>query len=154
LVHPSQFSKAALLTHPPNGDLMTANGDSVNPDDSQPSELVEFTPHGRFVGEFSVSADPDGAFGLAVASTEGVLRFAAVNDNANTLDLWTFKTAEYAGGEMDSEDRSGGSSAVKASLASAGEEGSLRGVNDVAALDQWAFATGRRSQADNGFALT
>jgi hypothetical protein len=41
----------------PNGDLITANGDGVNADDSQPSELVEFTPQGQFVGQFSVSPD-------------------------------------------------------------------------------------------------
>jgi hypothetical protein len=33
----------------PNGDLITANGDAVNTDPNQPSELVEFTPSGRFV---------------------------------------------------------------------------------------------------------
>ena len=34
----------------PNGDLITANGDAVNTDPNQPSELVEFTPGGQFVG--------------------------------------------------------------------------------------------------------
>ena len=38
----------------PNGDLITSNGDAVNPNPNQTSELVEFTPKGRFVGEFSV----------------------------------------------------------------------------------------------------
>ena len=33
----------------PNGDLITANGDAVNPIPTPPSELVEFTPAGKFV---------------------------------------------------------------------------------------------------------
>jgi hypothetical protein len=75
----------------PNGDLITANGDAVNEDDTQPSELVEFTPSGHFVGEFSVSPDPGGAFGVALSSVNGELRIAAVDDNTNTLDVWTFE---------------------------------------------------------------
>lgn len=50
----------------PNGDLITANGDAVNPDASQPSELVEFTPSGQFVAQFSVDPSQGTAFGLAV----------------------------------------------------------------------------------------
>jgi uncharacterized protein (TIGR03118 family) len=75
----------------PNGDLITANGDAVNEDDTQPSELVEFTPTGHFVGQFSVSPDPGGAFGLALSTVNGELRIAAVDDNTNTLDVWTFE---------------------------------------------------------------
>jgi uncharacterized protein (TIGR03118 family) len=76
----------------PNGDLITANGDAVNQDPKQLNELVEFTPSGKFVGQFQL--DPGGAggaFGLAVANFDGVVRFAAVNDNTNALDIWTFK---------------------------------------------------------------
>jgi hypothetical protein len=76
----------------PNGDLITANGDAVNPDPKQTSELVEFTPRGRFVGEFSVDPNPGGAFGLAVTDASGLLRLAAVDDNTNSLDVWTFHT--------------------------------------------------------------
>ena len=32
----------------PNGHLLTANGDAVNPDPNQPSEIVEFTRTGQF----------------------------------------------------------------------------------------------------------
>jgi uncharacterized protein (TIGR03118 family) len=76
----------------PNGDLIVANGDAVNEDDTQPSELVEFTPHGQFVGQFSLSTEPGAAFGIAVDSSNGALRFAAVNDADNTLEVWTFAT--------------------------------------------------------------
>jgi uncharacterized protein (TIGR03118 family) len=74
----------------PNGDLITANGDAVNPDPTQTSELVEFTPKGKFVGEFSIDSNAGGAFGVAVTNEGGVLRFAAVEDVTNSLDIWTF----------------------------------------------------------------
>ncbi len=76
----------------PNGDLITSNGDAVNPDPTQNSELVEFTPGGHFVGEFQVDATAGSAFGLAVTDVGGVLRLAAVDDNTNSLDVWTFNT--------------------------------------------------------------
>lgn len=71
----------------PNGDLITANGDAVNPGGTQ-NALVEFTPQGQFVAEFQV--DPGaggGAFGLAF-SAGGDFRFAAVDDDQNTLEVW------------------------------------------------------------------
>jgi hypothetical protein len=77
----------------PNGDLVAANGDAVNSDPNHPNELVEFTPRGKFVGEFQLdSGAPGGAFGLAVTLDDGVLRFAAVDDNTNTVNIWTFLT--------------------------------------------------------------
>jgi hypothetical protein len=77
------------LTLTPNGDLITSNGDAVNPDARQPSELVEFTPQGRFVAQLSVDSSPGSAFGLAVESSQDQIHFAAVDDNLNTLDIWT-----------------------------------------------------------------
>jgi hypothetical protein len=44
------------LVFTPNGDLLTANGDAVNDDPTQPSEIVEFTRTGRFVRQFNVDA--------------------------------------------------------------------------------------------------
>jgi hypothetical protein len=76
----------------PNGDLITANGDAVNEDPNQPSEVVEFTTKGKFVGQFSISKDEGGAFGIALQLVNGALRFAAVNDITNTVDVWTFAT--------------------------------------------------------------
>jgi uncharacterized protein (TIGR03118 family) len=82
----------------PNGDLITANGDAVNPDPSQTSELVEFTPKGQFVGQFSIDASAGGAFGLAVVNTGGLLRLAAVEDVTNSLDIWTFNSGRRVRG--------------------------------------------------------
>ena len=76
----------------PNGDLITANGDAVNADPTQPSELVEFTPRGKFVGQFSIDTSEGSAFGLAVSNVGGVLRLAAVEDLTNSLDVWTFNS--------------------------------------------------------------
>ena len=74
----------------PNGHLLTANGDAVNPDPNQPSEIVEFTKDGSFVAQFPVNASGQGgAFGLAVASSDDdEVRFAAVDDILNALDIW------------------------------------------------------------------
>jgi uncharacterized protein (TIGR03118 family) len=76
----------------PNGDLIAANGDGVNPDPNQPSELVEFTPGGHFVGQFSIDSSAAAPFGLALSDSGGVLRLAAVDDDLNMLDIWTLST--------------------------------------------------------------
>ncbi len=74
----------------PNGDLITANGDAVNPDPNQPSEIVEFTRSGHFVGQIPVNPGPDAAFGVALqfAGPDSQVRFAAVDDNTNTVHVW------------------------------------------------------------------
>jgi sugar lactone lactonase YvrE len=71
-----------------NGDLITANGDAINGDPSQPSELVEFTTSGQFVGQFSVDPSQGAAFGLALDSSGNRVTFAAVDDATNVLDIW------------------------------------------------------------------
>jgi DNA-binding beta-propeller fold protein YncE len=75
----------------PDGNLITANGDAVNTDPNQPSELVEFTPGGKFLDEFSLNSNLGAAFGLAVTTVDGKIRFAAVNDATNQLDVWTVR---------------------------------------------------------------
>ncbi len=78
----------------PNGDLIVANGDAVNTDPNHANELVEITPQGHLVGEFQLDSGPGGAaFGLAVTDDNGVLRFAAVDDNTNTVHIWTMQEA-------------------------------------------------------------
>jgi hypothetical protein len=75
------------LTIAPDGNLISAQGDAINPSKRQTSELVEFTPKGKFVGQFSLSKTAGGAFG--VASAPDGTRFAAVNDITNALEVWT-----------------------------------------------------------------
>jgi hypothetical protein len=75
----------------PNGHLITANGDAVNPGGTQ-NDLVEFTIGGQFVADFQV--DPGaggGAFGLAFSSGVNNIQFAAVDDDQNTLDIWNLQ---------------------------------------------------------------
>ena len=73
----------------PNGDLISAQGDAVNPDPNQQNEVVEFTRTGHFVAQFSVDpGGPGGAFGLAVHSLEEGFIFATVDDDANTLEVF------------------------------------------------------------------
>ncbi len=77
----------------PNGDLVTTNGDAVNTDNNQPSEMVEFSAAGKFVAERPVnSSGIGGAFGIALSnSDDGGLRFAAVDDILNALDVWIIR---------------------------------------------------------------
>jgi uncharacterized protein (TIGR03118 family) len=92
------FADATVLHGPlglvlaSNGDLILSNGDAVNPDPNHFNELVEITPHGKFVGSFQLDNGPGGgAFGLATTTVNGVLRFAAVDDNTNTVHIWTLQ---------------------------------------------------------------
>jgi hypothetical protein len=75
----------------PGGDLITANGDAVNSDPNQPSELVEFTRAGQFVAQFSVDPGQGAAFGIALHVSGDKIRFAAVDDATNVLEIWDLK---------------------------------------------------------------
>jgi hypothetical protein len=83
------------LVRASNGDLITAQGDAVNPDPNQPNEIVEYTSNGHFVAQFSIDSIPGSAFGIALSSSDGGFRFAAVDDGLNVLDIWV----------VDNEDR-------------------------------------------------
>ena len=77
------------LTLGPNGNLITANGDGVNPGGT-PNDLVEFTPEGTLVATYQVDGgNPGAAFGIASTFSRGAVRFAAVDDDLNTLTIWT-----------------------------------------------------------------
>jgi hypothetical protein len=89
----------------PNGDLIFSNGDAVNPDPTQSNELVEITRSGQFVSQFQLDpGGPGGAFGLALTSDDGIVRFAAVDDNTNTVHIWTIQEFPPHGNH-DDEDR-------------------------------------------------
>lgn len=76
------------LVFVPNGDLLTANGDAVNPDPTQPSEIVEFTKKGRFVAQSNVDAAQGGAFGIGVAKVgPDNSRLVVIDDNANDMTV-------------------------------------------------------------------
>jgi hypothetical protein len=74
----------------PNGDLLAANGDAINPPVPPElfSEIVEFTKAGKFVSSLSINPLGGAAFGIAVAApVKNSARFAAVNDSINAVDL-------------------------------------------------------------------
>ncbi len=77
------------LTLAPNGDLLATNGDAINPDPLHSSELLEFTPGGKFVAQMPVDPSPGGAFGLRLGAINGVLSFAAVDDNQSNITIWS-----------------------------------------------------------------
>ena len=77
------------LVFAPNGNLITANGDAVNPDPAHPSEIVEFTKQGKFVREFSLDPALGAAFGLATVLTQpSNFDFATVNDDTNAVAVY------------------------------------------------------------------
>jgi hypothetical protein len=78
----------------PNGNLLTANGDAVNDDPTQPSEIVEFTKTRRFVRQFNVDAAEGGAFGIGIGSVGNLVRFAFIDDNAVDLTVTDRKSPE------------------------------------------------------------
>jgi hypothetical protein len=87
------------LTLAPNGDLIASNGDAVNQDPNQLNELVEYKRNGKFVGQFQLDGGAaGGAFGLAVQTVGDLTRFAAVDDNTNTLKIFTFDSTKQANG--------------------------------------------------------
>jgi hypothetical protein len=73
----------------PNGNLLTANSDAQNADPNQPSELVEYSPNGGFISQLSVDPANGGAFGLGLNTANGGFQLAAVDDNANTITVWS-----------------------------------------------------------------
>ena len=87
-----QLRGPLALRFAPNGDLLAANGDAVNADPAHPSEIVEFTPWGRFVRQYDVDASQGGAFGLDVAlDSDGAPNYAVVDDVTNSLSVYRLR---------------------------------------------------------------
>ena len=84
------------LGQAPNGDLLSAQGDAINGDASQASEIVEFTPSGTFVAQLSLNSSQGGAFGLAISNTSKSITLDAVNDITNTLEIFTIVKPKHA----------------------------------------------------------
>jgi hypothetical protein len=76
----------------PNGDLLATNGDAVNVDANQPSELIEFTPEGQFVGELSLAPALGTAFQLVVQCSRHTVTIATLDDGLGTVDFRTITT--------------------------------------------------------------
>jgi DNA-binding beta-propeller fold protein YncE len=92
----------------PDGGLIVSNGDAVNPDPNHPNEIVEFNREGQFIGQSQLDGGAAGAAsGIAMSVVNGEVRFAAVDSNTNTLDLWTFVTEVRHHGRHGDDDGSG-----------------------------------------------
>jgi hypothetical protein len=82
----------------PNGDLITANADSINAQPTFASQIVEFTPSpatgmaeaGTFVMSLQVDPVNGGAFGLRLMENNGIAKLLAVDDNTVTLNAYNF----------------------------------------------------------------
>ena len=80
---------ALAMCFAPNGHLLVSNNDVINGDPNQPSEIVEFTTSGQFVKELSVDPNQGGSFGIGQQQHGATAQFAAVDDNADSLIIWT-----------------------------------------------------------------
>jgi hypothetical protein len=74
------------LVRAANGDLVSAQGDAVNPDPNQQSQVVEVDSNGSFVREFGIDPGAGAAFGIALTADGSM--FAAVDDANNTAIVW------------------------------------------------------------------
>jgi DNA-binding beta-propeller fold protein YncE len=73
----------------PNGNLLTANGDALNPDPLHPSEIVEFTKDGNFVREYNVDSSQGGAFGIdTLRAGNAHFNYAVIDDVTNNLSVF------------------------------------------------------------------
>jgi hypothetical protein len=77
----------------PNGHLIAGNSDFVNVNPAEPSEYVEFTTFGQFVKQLSIDPSVGGSFGVGAAGFGTTVRFAAVDDNQNQINIWTLPTS-------------------------------------------------------------
>ena len=72
----------------PSGDLISTQGDAIKPRKNRPSEVVEFSPTGKFVAQFSVDPALGSAFGIALRTVDDGFIFATVDDNTAVLESW------------------------------------------------------------------
>jgi hypothetical protein len=83
------------LTFTPAGNLVTVNGDAINPDPTHPSEIIEFTKSGKFVRRFNIDASLDGGFAVATTfSPFARFNFATVDDDNNTVSVYALPRDE------------------------------------------------------------
>ncbi len=67
-----------------------------------PARLWNSPSHGRFIGQFSVDPALGGAFGLNIVRvSDDVVRFAAVDDNANNITIWMLNAANLIDSNQD-----------------------------------------------------
>lgn len=100
------FSNAHLcgpvgLVLAPNGNLLASIGDAVNANATEPSEIVESTKSGQYVGEHNIDQTEGGGFGVAISAAPGALKqtapthgLAVVDDNFNNVTITNLPSGE------------------------------------------------------------
>jgi hypothetical protein len=79
------------LLFAPNGDLITANADPTHfpPSATDPSEIIEITPGGKFVRKFSIDPNPGSAFAVLIANRDRRFhQFVYVDDFVSNCTIW------------------------------------------------------------------
>jgi DNA-binding beta-propeller fold protein YncE len=72
----------------PDGNFVTANADpAAHVDPTQPSELVEFTPGGVFVRQYSIDPNTGSAFAILNVPMFGANQFSYVDDFSSTITI-------------------------------------------------------------------
>jgi hypothetical protein len=72
----------------PDGNFVTANADpAAHNDPNQPSELVEFTPQGKFVRQYSIDPNQGAAFAILNVHKPHANQFSYVDDFSSTLTV-------------------------------------------------------------------
>jgi len=89
------------LIFAPNGDLITANADPAHfpPSATDPSEIIEITPHGTFVRKFSIDPNPGSAFAVDTNNNRHVSQFVYVDDFVSNCTIWKLPIKTF--GEED-----------------------------------------------------
>jgi hypothetical protein len=89
------------LIFAPNGDLITANADPSHfpPSATDPSEIIEITPHGSFVRKFSIDPNAGSAFAVDINNNRLGPQFVYIDDFVSNCTIWklpinTFGKAE------------------------------------------------------------
>jgi hypothetical protein len=78
------------LIFAPNGDLITANADPshFSPSATDPSEIIEITPHGTFVRKFSIDPNAGSAFAVDINNNRLVPQFVYIDDFVSNCTIW------------------------------------------------------------------
>ena len=79
------------LIFAPNGNLITANADPAHfpPTATDPSEIIELTPRGTLVREFSIDPNPGSAFAVLINSRDRRFhQFVYIDDFVSNCTIW------------------------------------------------------------------
>jgi hypothetical protein len=79
------------LIFAPNGNLITANADPTHfpPSATDPSEIIEITPGGKFVRKFSIDPNPGSAFAIDINSMDRRFhQFVYIDDFVSNCTIW------------------------------------------------------------------